>query len=163
MQCENFRAIGPHLGALQRVVVNEDKAVEAELQLGSTETTALEGLFHELRGDIRYAREDYDGARDAYQDALDADTAGIIDRNFVQLKLDDVTGLIGQTDALAAQPAVEIVEESLAREDTGQVRPRQFCQCRGVLLHRPSAPCFRAILATRDPSGPGCKEAVSPL
>lgn len=72
--------------------------------LGAEDSSAFAGQFHELRGDVFYGQGKIEDARDEYQAALAADTAGVIDRAYVQMKLDDVTGSVA---ALPAEPAPE--------------------------------------------------------
>lgn len=74
--------------------------------LGPTETSALAGLYHELRGDAFVGLEQLDAARSAYEQALLTDVAGVVDRSFVQIKLDDVVGSIAG-GAGSAEPAAE--------------------------------------------------------
>ncbi len=46
--------------------------------------------YHEVRGDIHFARGDAAAARQEYQLALAASRPGIIDRPLLQMKLDDL-------------------------------------------------------------------------
>lgn len=86
-----------------QIVISAGDYEAALALLGDAEATALAGLFHELRGDALYGSGDYAGARDEYQAALDADTAGGIDRSFVQMKLDDVASAVAaEIDETAA-------------------------------------------------------------
>jgi predicted negative regulator of RcsB-dependent stress response len=73
--------------------------------LGPTETSALAGLYYELRGDAFVGLTRLEDARSAYEQALAADVAGVLDRSFVQLKLDDVVGsLAGGAAAVESRP-----------------------------------------------------------
>ena len=62
--------------------------------LGSDDQSAFVGQFHELRGDVFYARGEFENARDEYQAALEKDSYNVIDRAFVQMKLDDASGSV---------------------------------------------------------------------
>ncbi|MEE4185223.1 MAG: tetratricopeptide repeat protein [Gammaproteobacteria bacterium] len=74
--------------------------------LGPTETSALAGLYHELRGDALIGLARLEEARAAYEQALTTDVAGVLDRGFVQIKLDDVVGSIAG-GTVAAEPVAE--------------------------------------------------------
>ena len=82
---------------------NNDAALAT---LGPAETSALAGLYHELRGDAFTGLGRLDEARAAYEQALATDIAGVLDRSFVQIKLDDVMGTLAG-GAMAADPAGE--------------------------------------------------------
>lgn len=74
--------------------------------LGAEDSSAFAGQYHELRGDIYFAQGRPEDARDEYQLALAIDTAGVIDRSYVQMKLDDVAG------SIAAMPAGTVAGEA---------------------------------------------------
>lgn len=67
--------------------------------LGDTDDSPYAALYHDLRGDALFAQGQLEDAADEYALALDKDTAGTIDRAFVQIKLDDVGGTIVTTAA----------------------------------------------------------------
>ena len=75
--------------------------------LGPEDTTAFAPQFHDLRGDIYFAQGELEDSRDEYQLALVTDTAGVIDRNYVQMKLDDVSGSIAALPASVKEVEVE--------------------------------------------------------
>jgi predicted negative regulator of RcsB-dependent stress response len=75
--------------------------------LGQSEPTAFVGQYHEFRGDIFFAQGRLEDSRDEYQLALVTDTAGVIDRNYVQMKLDDVSGSIAALPASVQEVEVE--------------------------------------------------------
>lgn len=76
--------------------------------LGPDDQSAFVGQFHELRGDVFYARAEYENARDEYRAALDKDSYGVIDRAFVQMKLDNVAGSV----AMLADDSSPLLEEA---------------------------------------------------
>ncbi len=65
---------------------------------GVDPNSALAPRFHELRGDVYYAMGRLDDARTEYQSALGPGEPGVVDRVFVQAKLDNI-------GAAAAPPA----------------------------------------------------------
>jgi predicted negative regulator of RcsB-dependent stress response len=91
------------LRAAQIYLYQEDYAAALKI-LGASDTTAFASLYHDLRGDIYHAQGSYEDAAAEYQLALDTDTANAIDRTFLQIKLDDVSG------SIAAAPEIEISE-----------------------------------------------------
>jgi predicted negative regulator of RcsB-dependent stress response len=83
--------------------------------LGDNLYPAFAGLYHELRGDIFYAQKLMSEAAAEYQLALDKDVSGGVDRAFVQVKLDDVSGSIAATTEVEAELEVDVdVEEATA-------------------------------------------------
>jgi predicted negative regulator of RcsB-dependent stress response len=86
---------------------------EALAVLGPDDTSPFVGQFHDLRGDIFYAQERFEAARDEYQAALDSDAWGVIDRAYVQMKLDDVAGSISLMSAGSAAEEAEPGSETL--------------------------------------------------
>jgi predicted negative regulator of RcsB-dependent stress response len=75
--------------------------------LGDNRYPAFAGLYHELRGDIFYAQKLMAEAAAEYQLALDKDVSGGVDRAFVQVKLDDVSGSIAATTEVEVDVDVE--------------------------------------------------------
>ena len=67
--------------------------------LGEVGSPAFAGFYHELRGDIYFAQGKPELAAGEYELALAMDVSGYIDRSFVQIKLDDVSGSIAVTAA----------------------------------------------------------------
>jgi predicted negative regulator of RcsB-dependent stress response len=80
--------------------------------LGENADPAFAGLYHELRGDIFYAQQRIAEAATEYQLALDTDATGAIDRAFVQVKLDDVSGSVVVAAEVQEPVADEIAVES---------------------------------------------------
>lgn len=82
---------------------------DALLKLGDAETSGLAAMYHELRGDALFGKGDYESASDAYNDALNNDTGGVIDRSYVQMKLDQALGAVSAA-AVAAAPETAAAE-----------------------------------------------------
>lgn len=97
---------------LAQVQIAQEKYADALTTLGASDTSSFAGQYHEMRGDIFYFQGDLEAARNEYQAALDAPVAGVIDRSYVQIKLDDVTGTLSDLPAqnVAAAPAAETPE-----------------------------------------------------
>ena len=51
--------------------------------------------FSEIRGDIYHARGDTENARIAYLQALNGEQSTLVDRNLIQMKLDDLAPPVG--------------------------------------------------------------------
>lgn len=83
-----------------------DEALQALAELD--ENSAFATRFHEIRGDIYVAEGKLADARKQYEEALNAVEPGVIDRNYVQAKL----------DAIAAAP-----DEQPAGDETGSKEP----------------------------------------
>ncbi len=98
------------VAALRRaqILVSEERYEDALELLDPNALGGLASLQHELRGDALFVLNDFDAARDAYQKALDTDAGGVIDRNFVQMKLDDVA--VSLSSVNEAEPVEESTE-----------------------------------------------------
>ncbi len=80
---------------------------EAALQvLAKVSSPAFAGFYHDLRGDIYFSQGKPELAAGEYKLALDLDLSGYIDRSYVQIKLDDVSGSIAVTAAENDEPDV---------------------------------------------------------
>jgi predicted negative regulator of RcsB-dependent stress response len=78
---------------------------EAALQvLGEGSSPVFAGFYHDIRGDIYFAQGKPELAAGEYKLALDLDASGYIDRSYVQIKLDDVSGSISVTAAEINEP-----------------------------------------------------------
>ena len=75
---------------------------------------AYAGLYHDLRGDILFAQGQLDEAAGEYALALSADGAIGIDRTYVQMKLDDVSGAIAAT---VADSGAEVAEPAASQPE----------------------------------------------
>lgn len=91
-----------------QIYLYQEKYDEALSILGADDSSAFAAQFHELRGDAFYAQGRFEDAREEYELALEKDEFTTIDRSFVQMKLDDVSGSI----------AVMVVETELPESET---------------------------------------------
>lgn len=89
--------------------------------LGTDADAAYAGLYHDLRGDILFAQGKLEEAATEYEQALASDADNALDRDYVQVKLDDVTGSIPQAAAAepvaAAPDAADSAAAATAAED----------------------------------------------
>lgn len=93
---------------LARLLVSADRFDEAVTLLDSVEPGSFEARFSEIRGDIYYAQSDTENARSAYLEALNGEQSDLVDRNLIQMKLDDLAATI-----------VLIPDEEVLTEDNG--------------------------------------------
>ena len=75
---------------LARLLVSAGRGDEALTALDNVEPGSFSARFSEIRGDIYYAQGNVDGARNAYNEALNGEQADLVDRGLVQMKLDDL-------------------------------------------------------------------------
>jgi hypothetical protein len=68
-------------------------------------------LFSDARGDVYFAMGEFAAAASAYQEALDGGESAVINRPYIQVKLDSVP-------ATASLPESELVEAALPEEET---------------------------------------------
>jgi predicted negative regulator of RcsB-dependent stress response len=88
---------------LARVLIFQEKYDEALKALPDPGSTAFAPAFHDVRGDVYYAMGKQAEARSEYEQALNSDVeTRVIDRTYVQAKLDDLGGA-----AAALAPAVQ--------------------------------------------------------
>ncbi len=84
----------PELALIARLrlarVLAQDQAYEEALTLLDVAPGSFSARYNEVRGDIHTALGDADSARVAYSAALNAQETSYVDRNFVQMKLDDL-------------------------------------------------------------------------
>ncbi len=88
---EEFR----HIARLRlaRVLIFQEKYDEALKALASPGSSAFAPAFHDIRGDVYYAIGRQAEARSEYEQALNSEVQGqVIDRTYVQAKLDDLGG-----------------------------------------------------------------------
>jgi predicted negative regulator of RcsB-dependent stress response len=86
---------------------------EAALQvLGERSSPVFAGFYHDIRGDIYFAQGKPELAAGEYKLALDLDASGYIDRSYVQIKLDDVSGSIAVTAAEINEPDADSKSDS---------------------------------------------------
>jgi len=91
-----------------QILVSEERYEEVLELLGPEASGGVSSLQHELRGDALFALGEFEAAREAYQKALDTDAGGVIDRNFVQMKLDDVAVSLSSSSAAQTDPVAEL-------------------------------------------------------
>ena len=94
---------------LVRLLVSADRFDEAITLLDSVDPGSFAARFSEIRGDIYYAENDTENSRRAYQEALNSQQSDLVDRNLIQMKLDDLAESITLTS-----------DEEVLTEDTGR-------------------------------------------
>ncbi len=88
---------------LARLLIYQEKYDEALKTVDDPRSQAFAPAFHDVRGDVYYAMGKLPEARSEYEQALNGDLAAkVIERTYVQAKLDD---LGGATADLAVLPA----------------------------------------------------------
>lgn len=93
---------------LARVLIYQEKYDEALKTVADPGSEAYSPAFHDVRGDIYFAMGKLEEARSEYEQALNSDvSARLIERNYVQAKLDDLGGAATEL----APPAVEATPE----------------------------------------------------
>ena len=85
-------------------ILAQDESYEEALTVLDVAPGSFSARFNEVRGDIHAALGDADSARAAYSAALNAQETGFVDRNLVQMKLDDLPA--------AASPPVQPAPDS---------------------------------------------------
>ena len=84
----------PELALIARLrlarVLAQDESYEEALTVLDVASGSFSARYNEVRGDIHAALGDADSARAAYSAALNAQETGFVDRNLVQMKLDDL-------------------------------------------------------------------------
>jgi predicted negative regulator of RcsB-dependent stress response len=88
---------------LARVLIFQEKYDEALKTLVDPGSKAYSPSFHDVRGDVYYAMGKLPEARSEYEQALNGDVAAdVIDRTYVQAKLDDIGGVTAAITAPAS-------------------------------------------------------------
>ena len=97
----------PELALIARLrlarVLAQDDAYEEALTVLDVAPGSYSARYNEIRGDIHTALGDADSARAAYNAALNADETGLVDRNLVQMKLDDLPSVASPPGQSAPQ------------------------------------------------------------
>jgi predicted negative regulator of RcsB-dependent stress response len=88
-----------------RLLAHMQRYADALAAIESVDAGRFAGRFAELRGDVHLAQGNVEAARTAYLEAYNTEYAEIVDRNLLQMKIDDLPPL-----ELGSAPAVEIVE-----------------------------------------------------
>jgi predicted negative regulator of RcsB-dependent stress response len=100
---------------IAQIYLYQQRYDEALAILGPDDTTPFVAQYHELRGDIFFAQGQLEDARDEYGLAMEMDKFSTIDRAYVQMKHDDVSGSIA---VMAVGEVVELeVEPEIASDD----------------------------------------------
>lgn len=90
----------PELALIARLrlarVLAQDESYEEALTVLDVAPGSFSARYNEVRGDIHAALGDADSARAAYSAALNAQETGFVDRNLVQMKLDDLPAAVSQ-------------------------------------------------------------------
>jgi len=89
---------------LARVLAYQEKYDDALAVLTVNDPGQFAGRFNEVKGDIYAALGHVDEARAAYLAALVSDGSELLDRSFLQMKLNDLTGSAAETPA-PSEPA----------------------------------------------------------
>jgi predicted negative regulator of RcsB-dependent stress response len=91
------------LARVQRAQGNPDAALAT---LNGAQPGGFAPAYAEVRGDVLYDKGDRAGALAAYREAAAAQTAGLVDAEIVQLKIDELAGAAATaTTASAGAPA----------------------------------------------------------
>ncbi|MBL8199389.1 MAG: tetratricopeptide repeat protein [Chromatiales bacterium] len=91
---------------LARVLIFQEKYDEALKALVEPRSRAFAPAFHDIRGDVYYAMGKQAEARSEYEQALNSDVAAtVIDRAYVQAKLDDLGGASADLAPATPSPA----------------------------------------------------------
>ena len=97
----------PELALIARLrlarVLAQDQSYTEALAVLDVAPGSFSARYNEVRGDIHAALGDADSARTAYSAALNAQETGLVNRNLVQMKLDDLA-----SSATAAVPATPV-------------------------------------------------------
>jgi predicted negative regulator of RcsB-dependent stress response len=100
---------------LARLFLYLERYDEVLTLLEGLEPSRFSGRFSELRGDVYLARGDVDRARTAYMEAFNAEYTDVLDRNVLQMKIDDLP-VAAVADSLPALDAEAATDETAAEE-----------------------------------------------
>jgi len=100
---------------LARVQAYREKYDDALKTIDVPKPGKFAGRINEIKGDIEAARGNVDEARRAYLAAMVADGAELLDRNFLQMKLNDLPG--GALPPPAAAPEVPAATPPAAKPE----------------------------------------------
>jgi predicted negative regulator of RcsB-dependent stress response len=105
---------------LARVLAYLERYDEALNLLTVSAPGQFAGRLNEVKGDVEAALGHVDQARAAYLAAMVADGSELLDRNFLQMKLNDLSGA---KDAAASAPAAELSPAQPAPVETAAPAP----------------------------------------
>jgi predicted negative regulator of RcsB-dependent stress response len=103
---------------LARVLAYREKYDDALKTIDVAKPGKFAGRINEIKGDIEAARGNVEEARRAYLAAMVADGAELLDRNFLQMKLNDLPG-----GALPPPPPAAAAPEAPAATPPSGARP----------------------------------------
>jgi predicted negative regulator of RcsB-dependent stress response len=89
---------------LARVLEYQQKYDDALRVLKVEKPGKFAGRLNEVRGDVEYARGNIEEARRAYLEAMVADGSELLDRNLLQMKVNDLPGGAAPSAAAPASP-----------------------------------------------------------
>ncbi|NIW24287.1 MAG: tetratricopeptide repeat protein [Gammaproteobacteria bacterium] len=94
---------------LARLLLHLERYEEVLTLLADLEPSRFSGRFSELRGDVYLAQGDVDQARTAYLEAFNAEFTDVLDRNVLQMKIDDlpVASIADVPPAIEAEPEAQ--------------------------------------------------------
>ncbi len=95
---------------LARVLEYQEKYDDALKTLKVDKPGKFAGRLNEVRGDVEYERGNFEEARKAYLEAMVAEGSELLDRNLLQMKLNDLPSgaapsAVAPTPAASAPPA----------------------------------------------------------
>ena len=91
-----------------QIMISQEQHQEALDLLGAAGDDGLASLHLELQGDAQFGLGDFAAAQESYRQALNKDAGGVIDRSFLQIKMDQAAASSGvvETAAVAEQEPV---------------------------------------------------------
>jgi len=89
---------------LIRVLIQMERYDEALAAIDAAEPGRFASRFTELRGDALLAQGNIDAARTAYLEAYNSEYADVVDRNVLQMKIDDLAPA-ARAESLQPEPA----------------------------------------------------------
>jgi predicted negative regulator of RcsB-dependent stress response len=99
---------------LARLLLHVDRYADALAVIDGVDAGRFAGRYSELRGDIYLAQGDPDLARAAYLEAFNAEYVDVLDRNMLQMKIDDLpaaaNGAMPEPAPVGAEPATPSTE-----------------------------------------------------
>ncbi|HSG65963.1 MAG TPA: tetratricopeptide repeat protein [Gammaproteobacteria bacterium] len=95
---------------LARVLLHLERYAEALTVIDGINAGRFAGRYSELRGDIYLAQGDPARARAAYVEAFNAEHVDVLDRNMLQMKIDDLPVAANGVTTESATPGTEPAE-----------------------------------------------------
>jgi predicted negative regulator of RcsB-dependent stress response len=111
---------------LARVLAYREQYDEALQLLDVAEPGQFAGRLNEIKGDIHVARGETEAARVAYLTAMTASGAEVLDRSFLQMKLNDLpSGADGAEPAASESPVAPAPAEPAAGSSAAEPAPAE--------------------------------------